>query len=103
MVLTCDKYFEIIRKNFFHEIIVLLYNIGAYTICFADWLYLGIMSRGYKIIQKRDKCISSKKSWKHITFILLLWMWYHRNDFQNELGKMKEKLKINKNLSGQKI
>lgn len=62
MVLTCDKYFEIIRKNFFHEIIVLLYNIGAYTICFADWLYLGIMSSGYKIIQKRDKCISSKKA-----------------------------------------
>lgn len=29
-------------------------------------------------------------------------MWYHRNDFQNELGKTKEKLKINKNLSGQK-
>lgn len=44
MVLICDKYFEIIRKIFLHEIIVLLYNIGAYTIFFADWLYLGWVS-----------------------------------------------------------
>lgn len=60
------------------------------------------MSSGCKIIQKRNKYISSKRAESTSPSFYFFRCGTTGMIFQNELGKIKEWLKINKNLSGQK-